>query len=114
MMLWPYLLTMSLRLASAHLTRAWSDAAPYERMWSRLPQPLHLLGRPHPPRLPRWGLPRPPCDPRPAATNSEMGERGPLGAMASAPGSLTPCFGQSGECWPLLRPRTRGSKCRRR
>jgi hypothetical protein len=32
------------------------------------------------------GVPRPPCDPRPTATNAEMGEGGPLGAATSAHG----------------------------
>jgi hypothetical protein len=55
-LLWPFFWTMSLRLASVHFRRASSDAVHDERMWSRMPHPLHLLGRPRPPRGPRAGV----------------------------------------------------------
>jgi hypothetical protein len=72
----PYLWTMSLRMASVHFMRASSEAVQDDMMWSRLPQPLHLLGKSRPPRPPRLVLPPPPCDPRPTAPNAKMGGGG--------------------------------------
>jgi hypothetical protein len=91
-LLWPYFWTTSLRLASVYFKGASSDTVHDERMWSRLPQPLHVLGMPRPPRLPRLRLLRPPCDLRPTATNAEMGEGGPFGVGMSAPGSSSSMF----------------------
>jgi hypothetical protein len=55
-------------------------------MWFRMPQALHLLGRPRPPRGPRGLCPRPLCEPRPAATKARMGGGDVSGA--GAPGAL--------------------------
>jgi hypothetical protein len=81
-------------LAMIHFRRASSEAVQDDMMWSRLPQPLNLLGMPRPPRPPRLVLPRPPCNPRPAATNAYIGRGGlgPPGAVTSSLGSSFSMF----------------------
>jgi hypothetical protein len=50
-----------------------SEAVHDDMIWSRLPQPLRLLGSPRPPRPPRLLWTRPPCGQRLAATNEKIG-----------------------------------------
>jgi hypothetical protein len=49
----PYFWTIILCLARAHFNSASSEAVQDDKMWSRLPHALRLLGRPRPLRPPR-------------------------------------------------------------
>jgi hypothetical protein len=109
----PYFCMIIFRFARVHLRRASYGAVEEDRMWSRLPQALHLLGRPRSPREPRGGCPRLPCDPRPPATNADMGGGDVSGAVA--PGaSRCPCCVLGGGCWPSPHQLTTCSMCRTR
>jgi hypothetical protein len=64
-------------------------------MWSRVPHVLHLLGRP---RGLRGLCPRPLCEPRPAATNAEMGGGDVSGAGAPGASDSSSCRRVTRKC----------------